>query len=101
MLENQCNQRLKHHGIDLPPTNNWSLWFGPRLQALWKSSYMLENQHNQSHTHGWEVKVMLFNTTVTQVLLCRLEVWGDTITLNTWNEIVRIRKYVFHKDYCK
>ena len=58
MLENQCNQRLKHHGIDLAHTNNSSVWFGSRPQALWKSSYMLENQHNQSHTHGWEVKVM-------------------------------------------
>ena len=40
---------------------------------------MLENKCNQSDTHGWEVKLVLFNAMVTQVLLYGVEVWGDTI----------------------
>ena len=32
-----------------------------------------------------------FNAMVTQVLLYGVEVWGDTISLNAWNEIEKIR----------
>ena len=62
---------------------------------------MLENQKNQSDNHGWEVKVMLFNTMVIQVLLCELEVWGDNISLNTWNEITNIQKMFFIKTIAR
>ena len=31
--------------------------------------------NNQSDTHGWEVKAMLFNAIVTQVLLYGVDVW--------------------------
>ena len=44
------------------------------LQAGWKSYYMLENKCKLSDAHGWQVKLMLFNTMVTQVLLYGSEV---------------------------
>ena len=52
---------------------------------------MLENKCNRSDTHGWDVKLMLFNAMVTLVLLYGVEVWGDTISLNAWNEIEKIQ----------
>ena len=53
---------------------------------------MLENKCNQSDTHRWEVKLMLFNVMVTRVFLYGIEVWGGTISLNAWNEIEKIQK---------
>ena len=45
------------------------------------SYYLLENQCNQSDTCGWEVKLMLFNAMVTQVLLYGVEVWGGLMRI--------------------
>ena len=39
----QCVQSFKYLGIDIPATNRWSGCFESRLQAGWKSYYMLEN----------------------------------------------------------
>ena len=58
----------------------------------------LENQCNQSDTCGWEVKLMLFNAMVTQVLLYGVEVRGGTISLNAWNEIEKTSKDVFKEE---
>ena len=46
----------------------------------------------KSDTCGWEVKLMLFNVMVTQVLLYGVEVKGGTISRNAWNEIKKIEK---------
>ena len=78
----QFVRRFKYCGIDVPATNKWSACFDYKLQASWKSYYLLENQCNQSDACGWEVKLMLFNAMVTQVLLYGVEVWGGTISLN-------------------
>ena len=59
---------------------------------------MLENKCNQSDTHGWEVKLVLFNAMVTQVLLYGVEVWGDTISLNAWNEIVKVQNMFLRRQ---
>ena len=71
-------QSYKYIGIDVPPHKE-SVCVESRCQTGWKSYYMLENKCNQSDTHGWEVKLVLFNAMVTQVLLYGVEVWGDTI----------------------
>ena len=94
----QCLQSFKYLGIDIPATNRWSGCFESRLQAGWKSYYMLENQCNQSDTRGWEVKLMLFNAMVTQVLLYGVEVWGGTISRNAWNEIEKIQKMFLRRN---
>ena len=86
----QFVQSFKYLGIDVPTTNKWSVRFDSRLQPGQKSYYMLENKCNQSDTHGWEVKLMLFNAMITQVLFYRVEVQGGTISLNAWNEIEKI-----------
>ena len=51
---------------------------------------MFENERNQSDTRGWEVRLMLFNAMVTQVLLYGVELWGDTIPLSAWKQIEKI-----------
>ena len=61
----QFVQSFKYLGIDVPATNKWSACFDSRLQAGWKSYYLLENQCNQSDTCESEVKLMLFNAMVT------------------------------------
>ena len=78
-------------GIDVPITNKWSAYFDSRVRAGWKSYYLLEKQCNQSDTCGWEVKLLLFNAMITQLLLYGVEVWGDTISLDAWNEIEKIQ----------
>ena len=77
----QCVKSFKYLGIDIAATNRWGGCFESRLQAG-KNYYMLENQCNQSYTRGWEVKLMLFNAMVTQVLLYGVEVLGGTISCN-------------------
>ena len=59
---------------------------------------MLENKCNRSDTHGWEVKLMLCNAIVTQVLLYGVEVWGGTISLNPWNEIEKIQNMFLRRQ---
>ena len=51
----QFVRSFKYLGIDVSTTNKWSACFDSRLQAGWKSYYLLENQCNQSDTCGWEV----------------------------------------------
>ena len=41
---------------------------------------------------------MLFNVMVTQVLLYGVEVLGDTISLNAWNEIEKIQKMFLRRQ---
>ena len=48
----QFVQSFKYLGIDVFATSKWSVCFESRLQAGWKSYYMLENKCNQSDTHG-------------------------------------------------
>ena len=48
---------------------------------------MFENQYNQCDTRGWEVRLILFNAMVVQVLFYGVEVWGGIISLGAWNEI--------------
>ena len=63
----------KAFGIDVPTTNKWSACFEFRFQGSWKS-HMWEKQCKQGDTHGWEMRSMLFNAMVTQVLLYWIEV---------------------------
>ena len=59
--------------------------------AGWNGYYMFENQYNQCDTRGWEVRLILFNAMVVQVLLYGAEVWGGTISLSAWNEIRKFK----------
>ena len=70
----QFVQRFKYLGTNLHATNKWSVRFESRFQAAWKSYYMLENKCKLSDAHGWQVKLMLFNAMITQVLLYGSEV---------------------------
>ena len=63
-----------------------------RLQAGRYNYYMIEHQCNQSDTQGWEVRLMLFNAIVVQVLLYGVEVLGGTIIVSARNEIEKIQK---------
>ena len=83
----QMVQSFKYLGNSVPSTNIWKVCYESRLQVGGNSYYMLENQWNQSDIRQWEVKLMLFNVMVVQVLLDRVEVWGDILSLSAWNEI--------------
>ena len=54
--------------------------------------WKINGKCNQSYTLGFEVKQMLFNAMVKQVLHYGVEVWGDTIPLNAWNDIEKLQK---------
>ena len=58
---------------------------------------MLENKCNESDTQ-WEVKLMLFNSMVTQVLLYGVQVWEGTISLNAWNEFDNIQNMFLRRQ---
>ena len=55
---------FKYLGIDVLATNKWSICFESRLRPNWESYCMLENKCNQSDTHRWQLKLMLFNVMV-------------------------------------
>ena len=75
-----------------PSTNRWNMCYESRLKVGWYNYYMIEHQCNQSDTQGWEVRLMLFNAIVVQVLLYGVEVLGGTIIVSAWNEIEKIPK---------
>ena len=53
---------------------------------------------SKSDTIGWEVELMLVNVMVTQVMLYGVEVWGDIISLNAWNEIVKVQNMFLRRQ---
>ena len=77
-------------------TNRWNVCYKSRIQAGWNSYCMFENQCNKSDTRWREVRLMLFNNMVIQVLLYRVEVQGGTISFGAWNEIEKIQKWFLH-----
>ena len=93
----QMVQSFKYLGNSVPSTNIWKVCYESRLQVGGNSYYMLENQWNQSDIRQWEVKLMLFNVMVVQVLLDRVEVWGDILSLSAWNEIEKNQNLFLHR----
>ena len=79
--ENQCSVKIQYLGINVPLTNRWNVRNESRHQVGWNSYYMFENQCNQSDAPGWEVRLMLFNAIVVQVLFYAMGVRGGTIVL--------------------
>ena len=59
---------------------------------------MFEKQCNQCNTLVWEVRLMLLNVMVVQELLYGVEVLGDPMSLNAWNETNKIQKLLFHRN---
>ena len=90
----QVMQSLEYLGINVSSPNRCNVCYGSRLQTGWNSYYMYENQSNQSDNRGWEVRLMFFNTTVVQVFIYGVEVWGDIISLSARNEIDKIQKTI-------
>ena len=69
---------------------NWlNVCFESRLQGGWNNYYMFENKCNQIDTRGQEV-IDAIQCYGDQVLLYKVEVWCDTISLSTCNEIDKI-----------
>ena len=64
-------------------------------QACWNGYYMFEKQCNQSYTQRLEMKLMLVNVMVVQVLFYGVEVWDDTTSLSAWLEIEKIQILFF------
>ena len=64
-------------------------------QACWNGYCMFENQCNQSYTQRLQMKLMLVNAMVVQVLFYGVEVWGDTTSLSAWLEIEKIQILFF------
>ena len=54
-----------------------------KIQVAWSSYYMFENNCNQTDTGGWEVRLMLFNAAVIQLLLYEMLVGWPYLTWYT------------------
>ena len=66
-------QSFKYLCINVTSTNMWRVHYESKLHAGWNSYYMFENQHNQSDTWDWEVRLMLFHAMV-----------GPSVALQSW-----------------
>ena len=58
----------------------------------WKAYFALENNCKMTNLVMWDKKKFLFETLVTPVILYGCEVWGCSISRESWRKIEQIQK---------
>ena len=58
----------------------------------WKAYYGLENNCKLVDIWNWDKKNLFFETLVTDVILYGCEVWGCSISHESWRKIEQIQK---------
>jgi hypothetical protein len=58
----------------------------------WKAYYGLENNCKSAELWSWDKKKLLFETLVTPDILYGCEVWGCSISRESWRKIEQIQK---------
>ena len=79
----------QHRHYDSDSNNSWMyFWhqYESRLQVGWNTYHMFKNQCRKIYNWGWEVRLMLFNTMVVQVLLMKWNCgWYYLTQCTEWN----------------
>jgi hypothetical protein len=63
-----------------------------RINGGWKAYYGLENNCKSMDLWIWDKKKLLFETLITPVILYGCEVWGCSISRESWRKIEQIQK---------
>jgi hypothetical protein len=82
----------KYLGIDIHHKLNWNYSIEKRIIGGWKAYYGLENNCKSTDLWSWDKKKLLFETLVTPVILYGCEVWGCSISHESWRKIEKIQK---------
>jgi hypothetical protein len=82
----------KYLGIDIHHKLNWNYSIEKRIIGGWKAYYGLENNCKSAELWSWDKKKLLFETLVTPVILYGCEVWGCSISRESWRKIEKIQK---------
>jgi hypothetical protein len=83
----------KYLGIDIHHKLNWNYSIEKRINGGWKAYYGLENNCKSTDLWLWDKKKKnLFHTLVTPVILYGCEVWGCSISRESWRKIEQIQK---------
>jgi hypothetical protein len=82
----------KYLGIDIHHKLNWNYSIEKRIIGGWKAYYGLEKNCKSAEIWSWDKKKLLFETLVTPVILYGCEVWGCSISRESWRKIEKIQK---------
>jgi hypothetical protein len=82
----------KYLGIDIHHKLNWNYRIEKRINGGWKVYYGLGNNCKSTDIWIWDKKKLLFETLVTPVILYGCEVWGCSISRESWRKIEKIQK---------
>jgi hypothetical protein len=81
----------KYLGIDIHHKLNWNYSIEKRINGGWKAYYGLENNCKLADLWLWDKKKLIFETLVTPVILYGCEVWGCSISRESWRKIEQIQ----------
>ena len=82
----------KYLGIDIHHKLNWNYSIGKMIIGGWTTYYGFENNCKLVDLWSWDKKKLLFETLVTPVILYGCEVWGYSISCESWRKIKKIQK---------
>ena len=77
----------KYLGIDIHHKLNWNYSTEKRINGGWKDYFDLENNCKATNLVLWDKKKLLFETLVTPIKLYGCEVWGCTISRESWRRL--------------
>jgi hypothetical protein len=81
----------KYLGIDIRQKLNWNHSTKKRINGGWKSYYGLEKNCKSADLLIWDKKKGLFHTLITLIILYGCEVWGCSISRESWIKIDEIQ----------
>jgi hypothetical protein len=81
----------KYLGIDTHHKLNWNYSIEKRIIGGWKANYGLENNCNSVDLWIWDKKKLLFETLITPFILYQCELWGCSISSESWRKIEQIQ----------
>eukprot|EP00253_Pinus_taeda_P016131 PITA_16131 len=82
----------KYLGIDIHHKLNWNYSIDKRINEGCKAYFGLENNCKTTNLVMWDRIKFLFETLVTPVILYGCEVWGCSISRESWRKIEQIQK---------
>ena len=83
----------KYLGIDIHHKLNLNYSIKKRINGGWKAYFGLENNCKETNLVMWYKKKLLFETLVNPAILYGCEVWGCSISRESWRNIEQIQKF--------
>ena len=79
-------------GIDINRKLNSNYSIEKRINGGWKAYFGIKNNCKAANLVTWDKKKLLFETLVTPIILYGCEVWGCSISRESWRNIEQIQK---------